>query len=192
MPIIIIEPFAPGNIVASPIILKYAAITDIDSAENKVVKKENMTLILTLKIKILTLLVFFVNIYYMPVYIFKHPEKEEYVEILQSMEEDHSFTDENGLEWKRVFTNPQLSCSASLDPFDGNAFVEKTGNMKGTYGDMMDLSKEMSEKRKDANGGVDPIKESYYKKYSKERKGAKHPDQLKQGFENKNVKITYD
>ena len=59
-----IDPFAPGNIVANPIILKYTAITDIDSAENKVVKKENMIDIITLKKIILTLLFNFVIITY--------------------------------------------------------------------------------------------------------------------------------
>lgn len=148
--------------------------------------------VITLKIIILTFFIINVIIYKMPIYIFKHPEKEEYIEILQSMNEEHSYIDEKGIEWKRVFTNPQLSCSSNIDPFCNKSFVEKTGSMKGTYGDMMDLSKEMSEKRKESNGGIDPVKESYYKKYSKERNGAKHPDQLKQGFENKNVKITFD
>ena len=84
----------------------------------------------------------------MPVYIYKHPKKEEYIEVIQSMNEDHVYFDEDGLEWNREFTNPQLNCESNIDPFDNNAFIEKTGKMKGTYGDMIDLSSEMSEKRK--------------------------------------------
>jgi len=129
----------------------------------------------------------------MPTYVYKHPDKEEYVEVVQSMNEDHVYFDENKLEWKRVFINPQLNVESNIDPFSNTDFIEKTGKMNGTYGDMMDLSKELSEKRKAANGGVDPVKQDYYKQYSSERKGAKHPNQLKeQGYESDNVKITYD
>jgi len=129
----------------------------------------------------------------MPIYVYKHPDKEEYVEAIQSMNEDHTYFDKEGLEWKREFTNPQLNCESNIDPFDNKSFIEKTGKMNGTLGEMMDYSKELSEKRKAINGGVDPVKEKYYEGYSKDRKGAKHPDQIKEsGYESKNVKITYD
>ena len=128
----------------------------------------------------------------MPLYVYKHPDKENYIEVVQTMKEEHVYVDEDGVSWKRVFVNPQLSCSSSIDPFDNKAFINKTGEMKGSYGDMLDLSKEMSEKRKEVSGGKDPVKEAYFEKYTKERKGAKHPSQLKEGFENKNIKITYD
>ena len=129
----------------------------------------------------------------MPTYVYKHPEEERYIEVIQSMNDEHVYFDENNLEWKRVFVNPQLNVESNVDPFSNTDFIEKTGKMKGTYGDMMDLSKELSEKRKDANGGVDPVKENYYKQYSNERKGAKHPQQLREkGYESDNVKITYD
>jgi hypothetical protein len=129
----------------------------------------------------------------MPTYVYKHPEKEEYIEIIQLMNDDHVHFDEDGLEWKREWTNPQLNCESNIDPFDNAAFVEKTGKMKGSYGDMLDLSKEMSEKRESAHGGVDPVKEKYYKNYSKERKGAKHPNESRdKAYESKSVKITYD
>ena len=51
--------------------------------------------------------------------------------------------------------------------------------MKRTYGDMLDYSKEMSEKRKSLNGGIDPVKDSYYKNYSAQRKGSKHPNEIR-------------
>ena len=47
-------------------------------------------------------------------------------------------------------------------------------------------------KRASENGGVDPLKQKYYNNYSKERNGAKHPDQVKQTYESKNVKIDFD
>lgn len=129
----------------------------------------------------------------MPTYIFKNPKTEDHIEIIQSMNDEHIYIDENGLQWKRVWVNPQLNTESNIDPFDNSAFIEKTGKMKGSYGDMLDLSKEMSDKRKSAHGGVDPVQQQYFKDYSKKRKGAKHPDELKQKtFENKNIKITYD
>ena len=45
----------------------------------------------------------------MPTYVYKHPDKEEYVEVVQSMNEDHVYFDENKLEWKRVFINPTIT-----------------------------------------------------------------------------------
>ena len=52
-------------------------------------------------------------------------------------------------------------------------FVEKTRNKSGTIGDLWDMSKELSEKRKKKHG-KDPILQKYYKNYSKERNGMKH------------------
>lgn len=129
----------------------------------------------------------------MPTYIFKHPDKEIYTEIIQSMNEDHIFFDEDGLKWKRVWTNPQLNCEPNIDPFSNSDFIDKTGKMKGSYGDVQNYSRELSEKRASMNGGVDPVKENYHKKYSKERNGAKHLDQMKKHtIDNKNFKVTFD
>ncbi len=128
----------------------------------------------------------------MPIYIYHNEEKDEYREIYQSMTEEHVYRGENGDEdgWKRVFTVPNASIDAQVDPFSSKEFVQKTGNKKGTYGDLIDRSKEMSEKRAQLNGGVDPVKQKYFEQYSKERRGAKHPEQLK-SYESKNVKIDY-
>ena len=129
----------------------------------------------------------------MPTYVYKHPKKEEYIEVIQSMNEDHTYFDKEGLEWKREWTNPQLNCESNIDPFSNVDFINKTGKMKGTYGDVQDLSKEMSEKRASMSGGVDPVKEKYYSNYSSTRKGAKHLQQMKEkSFETKNFKVDYD
>jgi len=128
----------------------------------------------------------------MPIYIYHNEQNDEYREIFQSMEDKHEYFGENGDEnsWKRVFTVPNASIDSQVDPFSSKDFVNKTNNKKGTYGDLLDRSKEMSEKRAQIAGGVDPVKEKYYQDYSKARKGAKHPDQLK-SYESKNVKIDY-
>lgn len=129
----------------------------------------------------------------MPVYIFKHPEKEQYTEVIQSMNDEHVYFDEDGVEWKREWTNPQLNCESNIDPFNNVSFIEKTSKMKGTYGDLQDYSKELSEQRKSMNNGVDPVQQKFFKDYSNKRKGAKHVNELKQRtWENKNWKVTYD
>ena len=71
------------------------------------------------------------------------------------------FTDENGKIWKRIASMPQASTCIDIDPFDSKAFVEKTGRMKGTWGDLEKMSAEMSEKRAAKNGGRDDILEKY-------------------------------
>jgi len=128
----------------------------------------------------------------MPIYVYKHPEKEEYIEVLQGMNDEHAY-EQDGLAWERVFLAPNASIDSDVDPFSGRQFVETTAAKKGTMGDMMDYSKELSMKRAAKNGGVDPVKEKYYKKYSDARNGTKHPQEIKdKGYESKNVKIEYD
>ena len=128
----------------------------------------------------------------MPIYIFEHPETEEQIELFFGMNDEKCYTDQDGVKWKRVFLGSQLSTEGKVDPWNNADFVNKTGNKKGTLGDMMNLSSELSAQRAAQNGGVDPIKEKYYKDYSKARGGAQHPDQKKKTFENKHIKIDYE
>ena len=128
----------------------------------------------------------------MPIYIYRHPDEEKYIEVLQTMSQDHIYFDSDGLEWKRVFTVPNASIDSQIDPYSKKDFVDKTANKKGTFGDMMDHSKEMSQMRAESNGGVDPVKEKYYKDYSSKRKGAKHFDEIKsKSKNNKQVDIDF-
>lgn len=122
----------------------------------------------------------------MPVYVYKHPNKEKFIELVQSMNEEHVYIDDSGLKWDRVWTNPQLNTDSNINPFDNAHFVNKTGSMAGSYGDMLDYSKELSDKRKSMNGGIDPVQQKYFKEYSKQRKGAKHPEEVKQKIEKNN------
>lgn len=102
------------------------------------------------------------------------------------MNDEHVYHGEDGTQndWKRVYTVPQMSIDSQIDPNDPNAFLTATEGKKGTYGDMQDFSQELSEKRAEKTGGVDPVKQKYFEKYSAERKGAKHPEQLKQELKN--------
>jgi len=127
----------------------------------------------------------------MPIYLYQHNKTKEIKEIIQSMNDVHIYNGENGLEdcWERMFTIPTASVDTQQDPFSTNDFLDRTARKKGTYGNMLDYSKELSEKRASIIGGKDPIKENYYKQYSKDRKGVKHPDQMKKSFENKHIKV---
>jgi hypothetical protein len=125
----------------------------------------------------------------MPIYIFSHPKTGEVREIFFHMNEDKSYTDENGVNWRREYSSPELNASGKSDPWNSKQFVEKTGKERGKLGDMLDMSADLSKERASQNGGVDPLKEKYYKNYSKERNGAIHPDKNPKTFENKHVKI---
>ena len=39
--------------------------------------------------------------------------------------------------------------------------------MKGTFGDMMDYSSELSQKRAEKAGGIDPVKKKHFENYEK-------------------------
>ena len=129
----------------------------------------------------------------MPLYTYKRESTGEYRDILQGMNDVHEYFGEDGTEddWKRVFHAPNTSVSSNIDPFNSKAFVEKTGNQKGTVGDLLDQSAELSAKRADKNGGVDPVKEKYYQDYAAKRNGAIHPDKKAKTFENSEVKAEY-
>ena len=128
----------------------------------------------------------------MPIYVYKHPDEEEFREVLQGMNDEHVYEEED-VEWKRVFLSPNASIDNSIDPFNNQQFIDATYKKKGTVGNMMDLSAELSSKRAEKAGGIDPVKEKFYSDYAKERGGVEHPNRIKEkGFENKNVKVDYD
>jgi hypothetical protein len=108
------------------------------------------------------------------IYTFKHPTKNKYIQISQSVNDIHTFFDENGIQWERIYDSPSLSIKTKIDPFSENDFLKATKEKRGSVGDMMDLSTELSEKRKERTGS-DPIQNSFFKEYSKKRKGTKHP-----------------
>jgi len=111
----------------------------------------------------------------MPIYIFSNPENEnETVEVVQSVNDEHIYT-KDGVKWNRVFTVPTASVDSTWNPDDPKDFVEKTKNKKGSIGNLMDKSEELSARRK-SKYGIDPVKEKFYKRYAEERAGREHPD----------------
>jgi hypothetical protein len=94
-----------------------------------------------------------------------------------------------GKEWKRIPSLPQTNQNTKIDPYSEKDFIKYTGSRKGTYGEMMDLSKELSEKRA-GRSGEDFVKEKYMDEQQKktnrvpfERKKKKAKEKLdKMGF----------
>ena len=54
----------------------------------------------------------------------------------------------------------------------------------------MDASAELSSKRAEQNGGIDPVKQKYFKDYAKKRNGTKHHLD-KKTIDTKNFKIDF-
>jgi len=108
----------------------------------------------------------------MPIYLFKNPKTEELIEVVQKMKDEHRYVDENGLEWDRVFVNPNASIDSKLDG-SMESFMKYTENKNGTMGDLWDASEECSAKRK-KQLGQDGVEQQHFKQYSKKRRGMKH------------------
>ena len=116
----------------------------------------------------------------MAIYIYKHPNEESYVEVVQGMNDEHVWHDNDGLQWKRVFTLPNMAMDIQKgDPYNQNDYLKAT-NKSCTIGDMLDLSAELSEERKEKDG-EDPIKRAHFDKYEKKNKvkhAADKPDKI--------------
>ncbi len=126
----------------------------------------------------------------MPLYSFEHPETGETLDLLMGMNEKHEYIDEMGLEWIRIWHKPNAAVdnSSSLDPFSQDAFRNKTANMKGSYGDALNYSQEMSERRAEKAGGEDPVKRKFFDDYKK-KTGKKHMKDHKKVIERGGVKV---
>lgn len=126
----------------------------------------------------------------MPEYIFVHPVTKEIKAVIQRMNEEHSLLDSDGTRWERVFEAPNTSIDTKWDANNPKDFINKTKEKKGTVGDLFDKSKELSEKRAQKYG-ADPVKQKYYKQYSKDRNGISHPDIKKQETKSKLDKLGF-
>lgn len=119
----------------------------------------------------------------MPNYLFTSQttgETREFFYHMRDVPKVSAIIDIDGEKWRREMTMPQAAPNGikPLDPHSAKQFVAKTGAMKGTIGDMLDLSKEMSEKRAEKHGEKDPIKEKFYDDYAAKRRGIRHTAQL--------------
>lgn len=128
----------------------------------------------------------------MPQYIYSNPENpDEHVEVIQSVHEDHVFV-KDGIVWQREFTLPNASADTKIDAFDKTDFLCKTAGKKGSLGNLMDCSRELSEKRAERSGS-DPVQESYYEDYKKKRGGKhEHPEVVKRKSREKLRKLGFE
>ena len=126
----------------------------------------------------------------MPFYLYENPESGEVIELMQGMNDEHVYIDPNGLNWTRLFTSPNANFDTQVDPFSQSDYRKATDNKKGTLGDLMDYSKDLSEQRASKNGGVDPVAEKHRDRHEKNT-GQKHPERAKV-YESKNVRVEYD
>ena len=85
------------------------------------------------------------------VYQFRNKKTGKIIDVVMSMKDYVHYRGKNNDEdfWERVYDLPQVNIgnTKTTDPFNNNAFIEKTGKMKGKYGDLLDYSAELSEKR---------------------------------------------
>jgi hypothetical protein len=112
----------------------------------------------------------------MPIYLYQCPYTEQVKEVYQSMNEDHRYS-EDDVEWNRIFTVPQAQIDGKINCWSVNKFVEKTSK-PDTYGALIERSSELSQKRAEQNGGVDPIRAKAEKDYSRLRKGRKYVSRI--------------
>ena len=110
----------------------------------------------------------------MSIYLFKNEATGEIKEVVQRMEDEHTYKEGN-IEYKRVFVNPQVSFDTKLDPFSLKQYISNTANKVGTYGEVLEHSAELSEQRAKI-AGHDVIKEAAYKHYEDTHHGMKHPE----------------
>ncbi len=113
----------------------------------------------------------------MPIYLFKNPKTGKIVSVFQQMNEEHVYS-EDGIKYERVFTVPNAQIDADIDVDSSEKFIEKTGKMKGTLGEIWDYSQELSNKRAEKNGGIDPVRQKAEEKYSKKRRGMKYKNKI--------------
>jgi len=111
----------------------------------------------------------------MPEYIYQHPSNGKVISLIQSINDKHEYIDPKGIKWNRIFTSPQINAQEKLSVNSSQQdFVRVTSSQRGNVGDLFDRSKELSEKRQKIYG-KDPVKNKYFKDWSKKRGGKKHP-----------------
>jgi hypothetical protein len=113
----------------------------------------------------------------MPLYEFQHPKTREIIEVSQKMKECHVYIDDDGVEWKRIYNAPNAAIDTEMDAFSQKDWMRRTSKKGMTYGDMQDLSKELSNKREKSRG-LDPVKNKTVKAYEKKTKKP-HPNKNK-------------
>ena len=106
----------------------------------------------------------------MPIYLYSNPKTGKILEVVQGINDSHEYIDAKGLRWNREFTVPNASIDTEIDPFSPKEYIEKMGKSKTTFGELLEKSKELSDKRVQKMGH-DPIKADFVKKEKRRRHG---------------------
>lgn len=112
----------------------------------------------------------------MGLYLYKNPETEEILEIVQTMNEPHTY-EKDGVIYKRLWTVPKAAINTRVDAYNASDYDKAINKPGTTLGEAWDYSAELSEKRADKEG-VDPIKKKYDDNYMSKRPalgGQKNP-----------------
>lgn len=124
----------------------------------------------------------------MPQYSFHNDQTGETIDLFFGMNDLKQHIDETGYKWRRLYSAPRTAIDTKINPFSAKDFVNKTGSKKGTVGNMMDLSAELSEKRSESHGQEDPVKRKLFNDYNK-KVGKKHLLDKPKVIENSKVRI---
>lgn len=115
----------------------------------------------------------------MPYYDFLKQSTGEIKTLFFHMNDKKEYTDETGYKWTRLFSKPNAAVDSQWDAFSSKDFSQKVGNKRGSYGDILDKSAELS-KIRESKEGVDTVKQSYYDSYAKKRKGRRHQNEKRE------------
>lgn len=120
----------------------------------------------------------------MPLYTFEHIATGRIEEAFFHMDDTKVYSGPNGDQpgqWRRYWgVPPSAAVDTVIDPHSEKDFVKVTAKHKGTMGELWDRSAELSQIRASKEGGVDPVKQSYYDQFTRKRGGKKHPQQARE------------
>ena len=113
-----------------------------------------------------------------PQYSFEN-EKGEVIDAVLGIHEDHSTIEKDGVEYKRIFSPPQIGIDCKWDAESSTDFTIKSGKKRGTLNDIWSKSAELSEKREKIHG-EDLIKKKSIEENRKLRHGLLTPQELRE------------
>ncbi len=123
----------------------------------------------------------------MPLYSFANHDDSQIVDVFFHMNDEKVFFGPDKKYWRRVYTVPQMNVDTQIDPRDKNQFIRRASKYQD-FGSVQDKSRELSEIRAQKDG-VDSVKQDYFNKYSKDRKGKPHPKSLPTKIETDRVVV---
>lgn len=112
----------------------------------------------------------------MPLYDFEHVESGEIITVhldLKQPQAAYQKQERDGKVYRRIYTVPNAAQNILAGTLTQDDFRRVTTDKGLTVGKMQDISREMSADRAAKNGGLDPVKEKFYKDYER-KNGVPH------------------